>query len=172
MPIKGRSIRGIRDSIPGGYVIGRAPGSGKGPAGLIKFKQNADLSVGGGGGGGGGGGATKIAFEFFGQGLMRASEMFGQAIVPANCTLFPSLTGSYAFGRTLANSAFSLDIQKIVAGVATSVGSVDWSAASADATFTFVSPVSFTAGQGIRLQVPAAADPVLADVTVMLYASL
>lgn len=53
MPIRQKFIRGIRDSIPGGYVIGRLPGTGRGPAGLVRFTATADNSIGGGSGGGG-----------------------------------------------------------------------------------------------------------------------
>lgn len=52
MPIRQKFIRGIRDSIPGGYVIGRLPGTGRGPAGLVRFTATADNSIGGSGGGG------------------------------------------------------------------------------------------------------------------------
>lgn len=44
-----RTIRGIRDSIPGGYVLGRIGGLGSGPPSLIKFTPNSQGGVGGGG---------------------------------------------------------------------------------------------------------------------------
>lgn len=56
-----RSIRGIRDSIPPGHVIGRRPGGrGPGRAELLTMAEAAAFGGGGGAGAGGGGGSSVV----------------------------------------------------------------------------------------------------------------
>lgn len=160
-----RQIRGIRDSVPGGYVLGRKDGVGRGPPSLIKASFDADGAI----AGGGGSTTSKVmAIEFFCSSTPIPGEVFGQAILPKEFTLEAGLSGSYAIGTVAATGTYSMDILKN--GV--SIGTVTWTAGQTSGTFTFASDVGFSAGDLLRVDAPMTGDATLANVTILLYGTL
>lgn len=170
MARKKRPIRGIRDSIPGGFVIGRI-GKGRGAPTLIPFTPNSSGGVGG--GGGGGSGATTIAIEIFAGGLMRANEVVGQLIAPVVFTLPATLTGSLAKAVTASSGTVVLVIRKAtgVGGLGTSIGTLTFTT-SATGVFSFAADVAFAVGDRLLLVCPSPADVGLADTTILFMGNL
>lgn len=170
MARKKRPIRGIRDSIPGGFVIGRI-GKGRGAPTLIPFTPNSSGGVGG--GGGGGSGNTTLAIEIFASGLMRANEVVGQIIAPVAFTLPATLPGSFAESVTASVGTLVLSIRKAtgVGGTGTLVGTITFTT-SATGVFSFASNELFAIGDRLLVVCPSPADVALADTTVMLLGSL
>lgn len=173
MPKNNRTIRGLRDRIPGGYVVGRLPGRSTKAPGLISLKDIIENAYPTRGSVGGSGGTTSkvIAFETFIAGTMSTLEVVGQWIVPRVSRLPLGLATSFARSKTAATGSTVLTIAKVVAGVATTIGTVTFAAAAVVGTFSFLADVDFAAGDMIRLTGPAGVDGTLADVTVLLYGS-
>lgn len=165
-----RTIRGIRDKIPGGYVIGRLPGRGSGPVTLIKFTPDATNAV---GGSGGGSSVASMAIEFFAGGLMRPNEVVGQFISPSNITLPVGLTGSYAKSVVASTGAIVLTIRKATAagGVGSSIGTITFTG-STTGVIVFTTETTFAAGDRLIIQCPSPANVTLSDTTVVIIASL
>lgn len=173
MPTIKRRIRGIRDSVPAGHVIGRMPGKAGGRPYPIKFSdliENAYPTRSG--GGGGGTASTKvIVFDGFIADLMTADEVLLQWIAPRLCRLPANLATSYAKARVAATGSTVVTLYKVVAGVATNIGTITWAGSATVATFSFAADVDFNAGDMLRAVAPASADATLKDTTIMLYGS-
>jgi len=159
-----RKIRGIRDAIPGGFVLGRT-GKGKGAVTLIPYVANSQGVING--GGSGAAGATSIAIEMFAAGLMAISETIGQVIAPVPFILRATLPTSFAKARVASTGVFVLTIYKN----AGSIGTITFTA-SATGVFSFASDVAFVAGDFLRITTPGAVDATLADTTVMLLGDI
>ncbi len=160
-----RQIRGIRDSIPGGYVLGRGTSVGKGAPTLIPVTFDADGAI---SGGGGGSTVKNMAVEFFCSSTPIQSEIFGQAIIPKDFTLAAGLSGSYAKATVAATGTFSMNMLKN----GSIIGSMTWTAGQTSASFTFAADVAFSAGDLLRVDVPATVDATLANITILLYGTL
>jgi hypothetical protein len=158
-----RKIRGLRDAIPGGFVLGRI-GKGKGPPTLVPFNSRGQIITGG--GGSGGVGATKIANEFFAAKTMAINETLGQVIAPVAFTLLAALPGSYAKARVASVGTVVLTIFKNT----TSIGTITFTA-SATGVFSFTADVSFAPGDFLRVTTGGTVDTALADTTIMLFGS-
>jgi hypothetical protein len=113
--------------------------------------------------------------------------VFGAAAVLANSgnlgaiiwltkseTLPTSCTGSQAQIGVLGNTATgatTLTIKSIHAGVATAIGTIDYSGSGATGAFTCASPATIPAGDGLEILGPSTADATLIpSVTLMLNA--
>jgi hypothetical protein len=155
-----RKIRGLRDNIPGGFVIGRT-GKGKGAPTLIPFKANSKGVLGG--PTAASASANQIAIEIFAAGLLAISETIGQIIAPVGFTLLATLPGSYAKARIASTGTVVLTIYQNT----TSIGTITFTA-SATGVFSFVADVTFVAGDFLRITTPGAADATLNDVTARL----
>lgn len=160
-----RKIRGIRDRIPGGYVIGRT-GKGYGAPTLIKFTADAQGGVGG-GGGGGSARVRNVAVEMFAGSVMRALEIIGQIIAPMAFTLPSGLAGSYAKAVVASTGTVVLTIRKN----GSSIGTITFTA-SATGVFSFTADVAFVAGDLLSITVPNPPDATLADTTILLWGTV
>lgn len=166
MAIK-RTIRGIRDKIPGGYIIGRI-GKGQGPAQLIR----ADFNNGRVSGGGSGSGVTTIAIEMYAGALMRANEVLGQIIAPVEFTLPAMLPGSFAIASTASVGTVVLSIRKAtVVGFGFEVGTITFTASNTG-VIVFASDTVFAVGDRLLVRAPATVDSSLANTTILLLGNL
>ena len=100
-------------------------------------------------------------------GVPTNNQVMGRIIIPRAITLPASLTGSYASSIVAATGATTLTIAKN----GSSIGTVNFGAGSASATFTFASAVSFVAGNILTLTNQSTADATLAGVSVTLAAT-
>jgi hypothetical protein len=112
-------------------------------------------------------GATPYDLLMFLPGVPTANQVMGRIIVPRAITLPTGLTGSYASSITSAASATTLTLAKNGA----SIGSVNFAAGSATATFTFAASVSFAPGNLLTLTNQSPADSALANVSLTLAAT-
>lgn len=160
---KARKIRGLRDAIPGGYVIGRL-GKGKGMPTLIPLNAKGQLITGA--TGSGGTGTTKIAIEMFAGAVLGTNETIGQIIAPVIFSLLVGLPGSYAKARIASAGTQVLTIYKNTS----IIGTITFTA-SAIGVFSFTGDVSFAAGDFLRVITPGTVDTSLYDTTVMLFGS-
>ena len=170
MAIKKRRVRGLRDSIPGGFVIGRT-GKGKGAPTLLAF---SDIIAGarGGGGGGGASGATTIAIEMYCGGLMRANEVLGQFIAPREVTLSLGLSGSHAIASIASTGTLVLSIRRATAvGNGTEVGTITFTSSNVG-VMSFTADTVFAIGQRLLVVVPALPDSTLANTTILFVGNL
>lgn len=172
MAIK-RTIRGIRDKIPPGYVLGRAGTVGsrkQGPVQLIPFIQS---NRGGVGGGGSGSGVTTLAFEFFAGGTMRPNEVVGQQIAPVAFTLPVGLPGSYGKSVVASTGALVLSIRKATAagGLGSVIGTITFTT-STEGVISFLTATTFAIGDRLLITCPAPANATLADTTILLMGNL
>jgi len=169
MAIK-RTIRGIRDKIPAGYILGRlGSGRGQGPVQLIK----ADFNNGRVSGGGGGSGVTSIAIEIFAGGLMRPNEVVGQIIAPVEFTLPTNLPDSYAKAVVASTGAIVLSIRKATAvgGTGSVIGTITFTG-SATGVISFLSDVAFAIGDRLLVTCPSPANATLSGTTILLMGNL
>ncbi len=174
-------IRGIRQSMPSGYVLGRTD-AGNGPPHLIalsKLGGQRDKTV---GTVGGGGGATNVGQlkGFFFLGVQAAGKPFANrdlvpcGVTPAN-VLFPSATAPA--GRSVAKAlnpptancnviltdnptAYILSGTHIICTVAFSAGLVA-------GTLTYGTPGVISAGTVLYLVLPATADATLGNLDIL-----
>lgn len=164
--LKGRTVRGIKDKIPEGYVLGREKGDGT-PQ-LIKIS-----SISGGPGkkgvdgtnGTNGTDAAKVV-SLFVEGTMSNAELVCAFATVTAFTLPTSLTGSVAKAGAASTADKSFDIQKN----GSSIGSIRFNI-SATGTFTFASPVSFASGDLLQIKGPTTKDVTLGDVSISLLGS-
>jgi hypothetical protein len=163
-----RTVRGIRDKIPGGYVIGRL-GKGRGAATLIPLTSvNSYKGISGAGGGGGSGASVRnIAVEMFVSKTMAASETVGQIIAPKVFTIPAGVSGSYAKARVASTGSVTLTIRKN----GSSIGTITFTT-SATGTFSFSSDVTFAIGDLLSVTTGGSVDVSLADTTILLYGSI
>lgn len=164
-----RTIRGIRDKIPGGFVLGRLPAArGNGPVQLIKFTPNASNSI---------NSAvpstpSNIAVEFFAGGLMLADEVIGMIVAPTIFELPAGLAGSYAKAITASTGAIVLTIRKATgAGLGSSIGTITFTNDD-DGVFVFTANISFARGDKLLVTCPNPANATLANTTILLLGTI
>lgn len=106
---------------------------------------------------------------------LTASQDILRFAAPRSVTLPVSLTGSQATAGTAAAASSTLVIQAAQGANApntfTQIGSINFAAAAAKATFTFASQVVLAAGDVLRILAPSTADTALADVNITLAAT-
>lgn len=166
-----RTIRGIRDKIPGGYVLGRLPSArGSGPVQLIKFTPDANNAV---GGSGSGSGISSINIEFFAGGLMRSNEVIGQFVAPVAFTLAVGLPLSLAKAVTASTGAIVLSIRKATAagGLGSVIGTITFTA-SVTGVISFASAVTFAIGDRLLVTCASPANTTLSDTTLLFVGDL
>jgi hypothetical protein len=100
---------------------------------------------------------------FYFEGLLTNSEKVARYVFNRSVTFPASLTGSNATADVASTGTVSFALNKN----GSSIGSVTFTA-SATATFTFASPVTFAAGDVLTVVAPATADASLADVQINL----
>lgn len=108
----------------------------------------------------------RLAFSFIGQLTDAEPLAIYQVVDPI--TLPQNLTGSSCNAGVTSLGSVVMDIQKNNA----SIGLVHFTGATATATFTFVSAISFVAGDRITLVAPAVHDTSLGDISLTLLATL
>ena len=111
-----------------------------------------------------GGGSVPYDMLMFCPGAPANSADMSRLVMTRAVTLPASLTGSYASADTAATAATTLTITRN----GTSIGSVNFAAASASGTFTFSSAVTTAAGDVLKLVNQATADTTLANISVSL----
>jgi len=162
-----RAVRGIRDSIPAGYVIGRGS-SQEGPAELIsmatlgqKITQTgavpkpSDIPV------------VPADFGFFFSGKPTASQVIFELKMPKAITLPASLTGSQAGTNTNPTADWTMTLKKNGA----SIGTIKFTAGTGAVTITFSSLVNFAIGDLFQITGQSVADTTLQDFFVSFVAS-
>jgi hypothetical protein len=92
------------------------------------------------------------------NGVTTASVVLIHLPVPVACTFAAAFAGSYGVATTAATAQTDFDIKKN----GTSVGTLRFAAAATTATFIAASPVSFAAGDVLKLVGPATPDTTLA----------
>jgi hypothetical protein len=97
-------------------------------------------------------------------GTPAGSQVMGRVVVPRAVTLPSGLVGSYGSAITAATGTAALTLAKNGA----SIGSVNFAAGAAAATFTFASAVAFVAGDLLTVTNQATADATLANVSLSL----
>lgn len=94
-------------------------------------------------------------------GVLIAAQPMLKAITPQAVTLPANLPGSYAYCDTAPTTNVTCPINRISAGVTTTVGSANFAAGYTTGTFTFASDVSTLPGDVIEILAPASVDPTL-----------
>jgi hypothetical protein len=116
-------------------------------------------------------GLDKEPVPFFFSGKLLSSQTV-KYVAGRPFTLPQNLTGAQSDAGTNATSSTTIDIQKKIAGVWTSIGSAVFTNAGATCTFNFASAVSVAAGEALRLVAPASPDATLANVAITLLGTL
>lgn len=162
-----RAIRGIRDSIPSGYVIGRGS-SQEGPAELISLRMLGQKIV-------QTGAVPSPAaipvvpadFGFFFSGKPSGSQVIFEMQLQKAIKLPASLTGSQIGTNTNPTSDWTMTLLKN--GV--SIGTIKFTGGTGAVTITFTSTVAFAIGDKFQITGQSVADPVLQDFFVSFVAS-
>jgi hypothetical protein len=103
-------------------------------------------------------------FPVYYNGKPGASEVMMKVVCVRAFTLPAGLTLSQGYATTVPTGAVSFGLEKN----GSSIGSVDFAASASTATFTFVSAVSFAAGDRLELIAPASQDATLAAISITL----
>ncbi len=162
-----RTIRGIRDSIPAGYVIGRGS-SQEGPAELIDMStlgrqlvqsgalpSPADIPV------------VPADFGFFFSGKPSASQVIFELKLPKAILLPASLSGSQVGTATNPTADWTMTLKKN----GSNIGTIKFTAGTGAVTITFVSAVGFAIGDLFQITGQSATDTTLQDFFVSFVAS-
>jgi hypothetical protein len=98
----------------------------------------------------------------------QTGSAFARIILPRAIQLPASLPSSQCLARTAATGSTTVTLNKISGGVTTATGTAVWSAAATGCSFTFLSNVTFTAGDMVEFAFPASPDPTLSDIAITL----
>ncbi len=96
-----------------------------------------------------------------------ASAMVFQFVVPRAIAVPVNLIGSLAKAGTAATSAASFTLRKN----GSNIGTIDFAAGAATATFTLAAGAVFAAGDVLEMLAPSPQDATLSDVSITLMAS-
>lgn len=157
MGILKRTVRGIRDSLPTGYMIGRVS-STDGPAELIDMKTLARSMAAATGGGNSSGGTADFGFFFSGKPL-GSQVLFDM-----------KLSKSIKIPAALFQSAFNVvtpptaDWTVTISKNGSSVGTIKFAATTGNTTITFGTGQTFNAGDIFKVTAQSTPDANLADV--------
>lgn len=159
MGILKRTVRGIRDSLPPGYVIGRLS-SQDGPAELIDLKTLAQATAVATGGGGNGQSGGTADFGFFFSGKPTGSQVLFDMSLTRNIKLPVSLNGARFNVVTPPLADWTVTLSKN----GSSIGTIKFAATTGATTVTFATPQTFAIGDVFKVTAPATPDTNLADV--------
>lgn len=154
-----RTVRGIRDSIPGGYIIGRSS-NGDGPAELISFKSLGQAVV-----------ATGTVsppvtvppvpadFGFFFSGKPTGDQILFEFQLTKSIVLPASLTG----GKFGSNSNPTADYTATLKKNGSSIGTVKFNGGGATTTITFATAITFAIGDTFQVSGQTVTDTTFGD---------
>lgn len=157
-PIK---VRGVRQVIPPGYILGRLRGSGD--VELLNLRDLRQFGV-----------ATKAehdqatkkaGFGFFAGGLLDAGETLGTGAWAHEITFSHGDPDTLVTARFAATATAVLLIKTIVAGVETTGGTITFNAGSTNGVVAFIPALVVPAATQLKLYAPAVADATLAEIT-------
>jgi len=103
-------------------------------------------------------------FPMYYNGVPGDAEVIMKVVCVRAFTLPSGLTLSQGYATTVSTGAVSFNIEKN----GSNIGSIDFAAATAVATFTFTGDVSFAAGDRLEVIAPATADATLAAISMTL----
>lgn len=157
-----RTVRGIRDSLPPGTVVGRTD-STDGPAQIISLRDltlaqqkvmpNGQLSKPGG---------TTADFGFFFSGKPLFSNMVIATVkFTKSITLPANLLGSQFVTDTPPAADWTVSILHNGAGI----GTIKFAATTGAVTITFATAAIFSAGDTLTIQGPVTADAAVQDIS-------
>ena len=106
-------------------------------------------------------GFTGFDIAFFVGSTPASSQISGQFIAVRDISFPVNLTGSAGVASTAATASTDFDIQKNGG----SIGTMNFDISATVATFTFASPVAFTAGDILKVIAPGSPDATLADIS-------
>lgn len=159
MGILKRTVRGIRDSIPSGYVIGRLS-STDGPAQLIDLKTLNAATVAAIGGGTGGGQSGQIAdFGLFFPGKPATSQLIFEMALTRNIILPAALLG----GKFGVNTAPTSNYVVTITRNGSSIGTITFLATTGVATISFTAPITLLIGDKLQLTGQTTPDGTMSD---------
>lgn len=165
MGILKRTIRGIRDSLPSGYMLGRLS-SGDGPAELISLDHVAQKIAATGIVGGSGGGSV-ADFGLFFSGKPGSSQVIFEMIMSKNILLPLHLGGSQFKPNTPPLADYTVTLNKN--GV--SIGTIKFAATTGATTIVFTASKNFSIGDTFQIVGPVTADGNIADIAFSFSAS-
>jgi hypothetical protein len=159
MTVLKRTIRGIRDSIPSGFIMGRLS-SGNGPAELISLRglSQAQSAAGGSSGGGSSGGVSDFGFFFSGKPL--GSQIMFEIKMTKSLRLPLNLGGSQFNAATPPAADWTVTLLRN----GSSIGTIKFAATTGATTVTFATSVTFVIGDIFKITAPGTADSALADI--------
>lgn len=160
MGVLKRTIRGIRDSLPSGYVVGRLS-SQEGPAELIDLATLSHAQVAAVGGGGGGSGGGVADFGVFFSGKPAASQVCFEMVMTKAVQLPKNLSGSQFATNTApttGNYVFTLNKN------GSSIGTVTFAVTSGTPTVSFTALVPFAIGDKFQIVGQVSPDANMADI--------
>lgn len=158
MGVLKRAIRGIRDSLPSGYIVGRVS-SQDGPAELIDLKtlgQSITAATGGVTAPSGG----VADFGLFFPGKPTASQLVFDMIMTKAINLPPVLGGSQFFVTTAPTSNYTFTLKKNT----TTIGTITFAASTGAFTVTFIAQVQFILGDRFSITGQSVADGTMSDI--------
>lgn len=163
MPIN-RIIRRTTQRVPAGYILGRLPGTGDGPAQLLNLRDLTAFGVAS--ASAAGPAAHDAGFGFNDGGLLGAGEYLGAGTWAHDVTFQNGNPGTSVTSLVPANANATFNIQTYIAGILTTVGTIEFLAGTTVGVVTWLSPpVTIPAGVQIKLFAPSPADSTLASVT-------
>lgn len=169
-----RTVRGIRDRIPGdkgARLLGRI-GQGQGAVQVLNLDDLLQrLNLASGGKISGGGVKAKIGFGFFDSGLYLDHELLGAAAFGETVS-FPSANNVASVTSQIeaAASAVFTMVSTDGSGIDVAVGTITFAAHSKTGVVAFSpSPFVLALGKPLRLFAPTVHDASLSDVTGLIY---
>ena len=151
-----------KHGIPPGYILGRLPGAGKGPAQLINLQglQGFGLAT----GAQAAAGSAVHGFGFSISGRPSAGQVIGIASFPYQMTFVSADPGDTANSTVAATSTAAFLIQTQVGGIWTTQGTITWSAGGLTGATVFSPAWVLPANQQFRVVAPVSQDATLSDI--------
>lgn len=155
-----KTLRGIRDSIPPGYLLGRVS-KGVGPVELISSGQAQAAGI----------VPTPsppspVGFGFTVDGLMTDHQLIGSGVFSRDVNFSGAgNTGTSVKNILAATSSAAFTIYATLSGVPTLIGTITFAPGAFVGVVNFPSAVLVPAGSAITLYAPTPADPTLGTIT-------
>jgi len=106
----------------------------------------------------------------FGPGKPAASQLLARIGITAPTLIQASLPNAVSFSGTNATLSSAVSIKKRSGGTSTPIGTITFTNASNTGAISFLSDVSFAAGDFIEFYAPPSQDATLADITITIQA--
>lgn len=162
MTIK-KITRRMQQAVPSGYVLGRVS-KGVGPAELIDLRGLTQLGVAS--AAAAAAGSTSHGFGFSIIGRPTSGEIIGVGVWPGQMTFTSADPGDVVTSQIAATGSAVFQMQAIVSGVFTQVGTITFSAGDTTGAVAWGSgSYQLAANAQLRLVAPAAADATLANIS-------